>query len=144
VSGRSIRLEELVSVSELTKEANRHAPAEPVTVRQMKYRLKLLDARVRRQARSGGGDPAERWGVIVRLSESPTGKIFVRKSALKKHAPELFELDLATGHEVAEIRRDNEILRKKQNAMAAELRDQKAFRRRAEELLLRLTKSDQK
>jgi hypothetical protein len=144
VSGRSIRLEELVSVSELTREANRHAPAQPISVRQMKYRLKILDARVRRQARAGGGDPAERWGVIVRLSESPTGKIFVRKSALKRHAPELFELDLASAAEVAEIRRENDVLRKKQNAMAAEMREQKTFRRKAEEWFSRLTKTDQK
>lgn len=131
MTGRSIRLEDLVSVSELTREANRHKRPEDeaVTVRTMKYRLKQLDARVRREARQQGGDRGDRWGIVVRLSESPTGKIFVRKSALKKYAPELFELDLASSQEVAQMRRENHVLRQKQNALAAEVRDLKAWRR---------------
>jgi tRNA A37 N6-isopentenylltransferase MiaA len=135
MTGPAFRLEDLVSVSDLTREANRHRRQddEPITVRQMKYRLKLLDARVRREARAGGGERVERWGVIVRLSESPTGKIFVRKSALKKYAPELFELDLATSQEVGQMRRENHVMRQKYNALAAEVRELKAFRRKAHE-----------
>jgi hypothetical protein len=136
MSGRSMRLEELLSVSDLAAEAG-------VNPRRLKYRLKLLDDRVRRDARSEGGDKGDRWGVIVRLSENPTGKIFVRKSALKKYAPELFEVDVATKEEVAQIRRENEVLRKKLNALLAEVRDLKAFRRRMQDWVERPTKTDQ-
>jgi hypothetical protein len=134
---RSLRLEELLSVSDLAAEAG-------VNPRRLKYRLKLLDERVRREARAEGGDKGDRWGVIVRMSESPTGKIFVRKSALKKYAPELFEVDVATSEEVAQIRRDNEVMRKKVNALLAEVRDLKAFRRRMQEWVDLSTKPDQK
>lgn len=142
MSGRSWRLDDLVSISDLTKEANRdrRPDQEPVTVRQMKYRVKLLDAEVRRQARAAGGDKSDRWGITVRLTESPTGKIYIRKSALKKYRPELFELDLATSQEVDQLRRENHTMRKLYNALAAEVRGLKSFRRTAEPLIRSLDK----
>jgi len=115
-------LEQLLSVAELAREAG-------VSHRRMKYRLKRLDA--------------QRGGLIVRLSESPTGKIFVRKSALKKHAPELLEIELATSQEVDDIRRDIHVLQRQVNGVAANVRELNAFRRKSHDWFHRPTKSDQ-
>ena len=116
-------LEQLLSVSELAREAG-------VSPRRMKYRLKRLDA--------------QRGGLIVRLTESPTGKIFVKKSALKQYAPELLELDLATSEQVESLQRDVHVLRRQVNGLQANVRDLNAFRRKAHDWFQRPTKSDQK
>jgi len=116
-------LEQLLSVADLALEAG-------VSPRRMKYRLKRLDAK--------------RGGLIVRLTESPTGKIFVRKSALKQYAPELLELDLATSEQVEVLQHEVHVLQRKVSGLQANVRDLNEFRRKAHDWFYRPTKSDQK
>ena len=110
------KLEELLSVAEVTKMANEVAKTK-VSPRRMKYRLKKIDA----------AHP----GLIRRLAEDPKGKIFVTRSALKKAAPYLFEVGQDLGDEAEQMRRQVNKLERKVDAMAEAIASLNAFRKRA-------------